>query len=681
MHDAVIVLENEILKVELDAARPTVRRYAHKPSGEEMGGAGGAGALAVNGEPVPWRQWRIEVARDHACATYALSMPERGIGFEMAFALRDNALVFELKNVRDPKESLKTVGWENLPILTCQGRDYPFWRLFTTPPDPATGGKMWALEKSQAIGEAEPEAAPVPVIYGTLWNGSLSVFLDSNYPLFPQTHQVTAAGAYAISLNTYQYRVRSKTMPPLEAKVVFLGDINGDGRADVSDYRLWVNRKLPDGDPIYRDAIVYKILMNLQFLGVSTTIPQAEAIVRAIRNVTDGLPQIIYLVGLQEGGHDGDYPTLSSFNREFGALDDVRRLAAACKERYNAVLSCHSNIDDAYRRSRDWDDALVAPSGSPGQDALGVHGSMCHTLDVESGRLFERLQALLENYPVEKTLHFDNMRLTNTILHPGWERIGVLEELVCGLMPVMEWLRERGVTVTTEGYNGLPIDPSMLVSGFWHHDAPDGSRQIFHRKIVGGGRGDHCGQNTVADYGICNAIHRDITYEPISRESVAPDVWKERFHWLETPELTDSFRTDWPVIVDRIYRGVLLHHFYNEREMLAWDNVGDGWRITYADDVVAEVCIDSPESLNVTWGGVVVAAGDDRFIPRDGAIHAYSRDGCERDWVLPVIFRGRPLRVFTLSKEGRGPAPEYRLEKDRIRLKLAPRTPVKIVPE
>ena len=77
----------------------------------------------------------------------------------------------------------------------------------------------------------------------------------------------------------------------------------------------------------------------------------------------------------------------------------------------------------------------------------------------------------------------DNMRLTNMLNQMGWEEIEVIEELVCGLIPIMEWLKNRGVTITTEGHNGLPIDPSILVSGFWHYDSPNRMRQILHCRI------------------------------------------------------------------------------------------------------------------------------------------------------------------------------------------------------
>jgi len=147
---------------------------------------------------------------------------------------------------------------------------------------------------------------------------------------------------------------------------------------------------------------------------------------------------------------------------------------------------------------------------------------------------------------------------------------------------------------------------------------------------------------------------------------------------MPTETLTWTLEHNWKEIVDCLYLGALLHHFYNDREMLIWDEVGNGWRITYADDVVAEICIQSQNSLKVTMEEITVAEGNDRFIPLHGAIYAYSKDGSKRDWRLPLDFQGAPLEIFTLSKDGRGPTPNYKLSEQTIHLKLEAGVPVKM---
>ena len=163
-----------------------------------------------------------------------------------------------------------------------------------------------------------------------------------------------------------------------------------------------------------------------------------------------------------------------------------------------------------------------------------------------------------------------------------------------------------------------------------------------------------------------------------------PETWRKHFYWFKGPRgLTVSFRNEWPDIVGRIYLGTLLYHFFLEREMVRWERVPGGLRVTYGplsgkapEPTVVSQCVNN--HLTVTWGDVLVAENEDRFIPRNDAIYVYSLHGSEREWVLPAAFRGKKLELFTLSKEGRGPAPEYELRGNAMRLKLVPRVPVKI---
>lgn len=674
-----LVLRNNLVCVTLDPEQPIVLGYEHNPSGLAFDGASRAGRLTINGAAVAWEQWETTVTAAGDSATYRMHHATLNLGLTWQYRLETAFLTLRLERVDDPDSVLKTLGWQDMPQVVNDHPGFSCWRLFMKPPDPSVGNKMWTTDALEPIADWSVESEPAPILYGAVWNDAVCVFIDTNSPLFPITHQKRSDGSYALSLNTWQYRVREKTMPPLELTVGFLSDTNGDGQADVSDYRLWINRSRPKGDALYYDAIAYKIFMHYAPPGLApaTTLEECESLIRAIHQVTDGLPQIAYLVGHQTGGHDGAYPTLGGgVDPAVGTDTQLYQLAETCTTRYNTILSSHTNIDDAYGHSPDWDDRYVVRS--PVQDALMVHGSVCHTRDAETGQIFRRLEQFLAGFPVRQTLHFDNLRLTNTYGRAGWEDIGVLEELVCGVLPVMDWLRARGITVTTEGYNGIPIDPSCIVSGFWHHDPPDRMRQILHRRISGGGRGSHFGQHTTYDYGVCNSIHIDFTAHPWPPDDLPAEIREKHFGWLPTKRLTWSQEENWKEITDCLYLGSLLHHFYNEREMLIWDDIGSGRRLTFTGGVVAEICLDGPDSLRVTMNDVVVADGSDRFIPRGGGVYAYSQNGSDRTWTLPENLRGKELSLFTLTDSGRGRTPDYEVLGNNLRLRLFAGEPVKI---
>jgi hypothetical protein len=650
-----IVVSNEALRVTLDASKPVVRGYEQKAAAVRFEWKDRDGMLLINGEPVAWDRWKIAVERTPTSAVYRMALEPEQIAFECAFTLISGGLTMELRAVRDPLGKLRTIGWKDLPLLVTSGGEYEYWRFV-----------VGSQEVAGQVANAKIESEPQPVIYGTVWRRDMvCIALHSNYPLFPFTHQVLEGQRYAISINTYQYRVRRQTMPPLHVEVVFLGDLNGDGVADVSDYRLWVNRRLPDGDPLYATHIWYKIFLDHRDSGVKTTFRQAGEIVQAIHNVTDGLPQMVYLVGWQEGGHDAQYPAMDSVNQRVGGAPALRELCEVSKSKYNALISYHTNIDLAFPGNKDYDRKIMTNDGH----------AICHTLDTESGQIFRRLEAMMRTVPVEKTLHFDCLNVTECVPGGCPEGIGVLEELVCGLRPVMEWLRAKGITVTAEGTFGAPIDLTLLLAGLWHYDAPAGSWQIFHRKLFGGGYGDHFGPPVLRDLALGSSIHQDFTYRAWKNpllNGIERDASGVRPEWV-----TVSFERDWDEMVRRIYLGSLLYQFYLEREMTKFDGDRDGFTARYGKDV--QVKYRRPDTLRVTWGDVVVADGGDRFIPRGNAIYAYSEHGSERTWMLPPAFRGKLVQVFTLSKNGHGPAPEFRLERDRVWLKLAPKTPVKLI--
>jgi hypothetical protein len=200
---------------------------------------------------------------------------------------------------------------------------------------------------------------------------------------------------------------------------------------------------------------------------------------------------------------------------------------------------------------------------------------------------------------------------------------------------------------------------------------------------MGGGRGDHFGRNTMMDFGICNAIHHDFSFSPISKLSMGEAWWARHASWMKRfgdVPLAVSLEEDFAKMVDWIYRGTLLYQFYLEREMAAWDTAGGGIRMRFADGVVAEVCVETPESLRVTWDDLLIALGNDRFIPRDGVVYAYSLTGCDREWVLPRELRGRKLAAVNLTRDGRGKSASHEPLGERIRLRLEPGGPVKIFP-
>jgi len=309
-------------------------------------------------------------------------------------------------------------------------------------------------------------------------------------------------------------------------------------------------------------------------------------------------------------------------------------------------------------------------------DEFGINGSVSHCLDVESGQAFRRLDEMFKFVKLQKTLQIDNTRVSVNIPEKG---IGLHEELIAGLMPVAEYFRNKGVSLTTEGQNGLPFDLTKVFAGMWHSDFSQRALPVWHRKLVGGGRGSHFGHLSRMDYALGSSIHQDISYKALNKETIDPEVWKENDmdRWCPPQGLTMSFEKDWDLIVQVIYEGTLLYHFYLEREMTNYQEITGGLKIEYNSGEAVMTIIDN--DLTVKMGETVVAHNEERFIPRGDAIYAYSREGGSFTWILPDVFAGKKLVAYALSKNGKVPFTGFNIDGKIIKLKLGATAPVKLV--
>lgn len=658
-------LANAGLGVELAAGEPRVVGYMDRRTGARLDGTG-EGALSVNRVPRPWGEWQIGVEATDDAVSYDLCHAVEGWRLRWVFSLEETALVSRLAVVEDAAGTLRTIDLAQLPLLTVADGNATYWReqwrqgqwdAFDAPwPQPLRGTYAFQGHEQRLIKYGIPDPAAVPTVHACAFNGDLCAFVQSNYlhmPLLtrvlPSARFAERSEGYAIGLNTYQYRVRDKVMPPLEARVVLLADINGDGIADECDYALWLNRQFPDPDPLYKERLWHKVF-QAQPPRVTATFAQALEVIAAVYHVTDGLPQMTYLTGWQYDGHDEGFPSHDKLNERLGTRDDLLALIREAKERYNCLISYHINVDDTYRENPGWDESVV------GRDIDGelmrwqvFNGKqsyhITHTKDVESGKIFEKMQAMFDLIPVERTIHLDAFRYYNYSWEPDGF-IGPMEELVCGIKPIIDFFRERGIDISTEATDGWAMESPGWFSGVWHMDS-FARTQLYHGKLLGGGR-----NTSLLALGMGGSIDDDLSY-----------------HRLET---------DWPRFLDFIFLGSMLYRFYLQREMVEQRAKGSTWYLRFGDGV--ETRIDTAaNTLCVTWGELLIAEDGDRCIPVDGGIYLYSRDGGHKRWLLPEEWRGVPVEIYSLSRSGRFPAPQHTFTADSIEIDLLPRVPVRIM--
>jgi hypothetical protein len=670
-------LDNELLTIQL-YEWPGVKDYTHKATDTKMQGSGSDGKLAVNGQTTEWTEWNIvsSISNDLRMVSYQLNWRQSDLRISVEYRLEQNTVGVCVTVIEDSSFGLERLDWINQPLLTCNHPEFTFdrsevqqksWKLI-----PGGGRGLYDRQHvKDRIGDAVPDRSSIPTMHTCVFDGRLCCFVQTNYPVIPLLSEVSGHGrypgrgdTYTISPNTYQYRVRSQTMEPLEMKVVFLTDTNGDGIADECDYHLWLNRQFPDANSLYKEAIWYQVFNAEKKRGVLTTFKETLEIIRQIHNITGGVPQIAYLIGWQFDGHDTGYPSLNRINPKLAenpenAREELLELIRCAKEEYNCIVSYHINLDDAYVDAPDWDPAILSRDPDGSERIWFYHGKVvayhiCHTKDVESGKVFERIDDFLQLVPVHQTVQVDAFRNTNA----SWDEngyIGLMEELICGMKPILAYFKAKGIDVSTEGQNGMPIEDSGIFSAYWHYSPS----LLYHGKIVGGGS---MGMNAVT-WGKGASFDSDILYrgEPTR---LAGEEFK-----------SNDFETKWNQIVDIIYLGSMLYQFYLAREMVEWRENEEGVDIRYGDGVTVKIHKPT-EQLTVQWGRLTIADNEERFIPIGNLIYMYSRNGTERDWMLPDDWLGAEFTAFRLMKDSEREEAAYTLGENSIRLRLDPHIPV-----
>ena len=308
--------------------------------------------------------------------------------------------------------------------------------------------------------------------FACIWNpNKFCVALKTNMEVYPLRIWSDSAGCN-LAPNKYYFRVKDLKLPDFEAQLTFIPDLNQKNIFDKGDYFVWCNRQMKGPDELHKNALWYKIKINNvdNKDNPSTNLSQSRVIIDYFKNITDNIPQIIYLVGWQYDGHDTGYPAFDKLNWRMGTSEELYALSRYC-DSLGSVLSIHNNMDDAYKTNKYFTPEIMGTDydGTPIFWEIFADSAfhISHYKDVKTGRIFKRLDELFRIFPIHRSIHFDAMRVTNC--NPEWEKekIGVLEEYYLGLKPIAEWFRQKGVLMTTETQNGNPVDlSSILLLGF-----------------------------------------------------------------------------------------------------------------------------------------------------------------------------------------------------------------------
>ena len=416
----------------------------------------------------------------------------------------------------------------------------------------------------------------------------------------------------------------------------------------------------------YSQCLTYKIFCadKAQPDKNLTTFEEVLNDIRVIHDVTGGLKQVPYLVGWQFDGHDSMYPAWSEVNRHLKRPQDPDARAsflwlAEEAKKFNAFISVHINMSDAYESSPLWKEyrenglIILGKDGQPRK--AGVWGGEQSYLvdkvkEWKSGYARRRIDALVALLPF--------LRESGSVHIDAFGLIGKNDELRQTVYAIFDYWRGMGIDVTTEYFDFELVGRLPMV---YHLNLSEKSRITYPASVICGG-GDGCNQ----------------------RHAKTPSGW------AHLPEAGCLYEEAWGVsldhdlgggrngtngIVGKLCTRTLPWFFLNRHRALAYEDGAEIYRVTFSDGVESAVR-KADRYLTIRENGRVLIDGGDVFMPAlwtKNEWFVYSKDGGPRTWPVPDAWKDKvEVWAVALSDEGRSPKTVMSLRDGKLSIQLDP---------
>ena len=414
-------------------------------------------------------------------------------------------------------------------------------------------------------------------------------------------------------------------------------------------YDRWFNH--------YHDSVVYKTFMKSKGAAPDTTLDQALALIRRIHDYSGGLHQVVYLVGWQFDGHDSKYPDWSEVGpqcRSSLSDDPLTSLRLAMQEarKYNADLSLHVNMNDAYTNAPSWKTYEANDLFCRHKDGGIVRGGrwggewsyrISHVKEFRKGFAQKRILGLLEMLPDLKrsgTIHIDALFGQKS----DYEGVSALDDFRA-IVDIVDFWHAQGVDVTTEFLGRR--DQVGVFPMCYHLNMDEQMHLEIPPEVLCGGD-DAWNTRHGSDYYDNRRAWMGVVPTPGSAYEEAWGVGSTR------GDLNGGLLRDPHGLVARLFRTAFLFCYYNRsRAVRHWADA-EHYVVERADGVVADVR-KADRHLTVTDNGRLVLDGGDCLLDLPhggGTLLAFSEKGCDRVFTLPKAHADAKLLKGTRWPEG-----------------------------
>ena len=429
----------------------------------------------------------------------------------------------------------------------------------------------------------------------------------------------------------------------------------------------------------YHQSLVYKIMNCEKPNRVLVTFEQTLDIIRRVHRFSRGLKQIVYLTGWQYEGHDSKYPAWFEVNAALKRECDERPLDSLLwlmreARKWNAVVSVHINMYDAYENSPLWDEYvrndLLNRDESGNLSKGGVWGGeqaymIVQQLEWRSGYAKRRIDALLELLPIEEagTIHID-ANIPRPSPYHGITR----EDEIQAIIEQIRYWNERGIDVTNELFLH---EFAGWVPMAWHLNLDEASRLRYPASVIcGGGPGWNVRR-------LRNA--RDAAWIGFFTAPEAGCLYEEAWGISIDTDADNYLRT----FADEFYLRTLPWYYLNRRRPIRHIHTAEHYTVQFGGGVESTVRV-SDRFYTLQEQGRLLVNGTDVFLPAlwngNNEYLAYSRSGGRIRWELPPHLQSAErFEIRSLTAPDRLPRHAIAAQ-GRITLELDAREGVSVVP-
>jgi hypothetical protein len=383
--------------------------------------------------------------------------------------------------------------------------------------------------------------------------------------------------------------------------------------------------------------------------------------VKKYYHILDGMPQVLYIGGFQEGGFDNSYPYTLNTDERVGTVEELRGYIREAGK-YNTILSLHDNFDSDVIHTRHYDPriACMDAEGNPWMGwfwPAGVDHIIAPYKYSQLGLMQKRVKATVDTYGIQGSYHLDVLSSEPLRYDFDPDFQASAEKSHRGKLAIIDEFNKHGIDVTSETI----IHPYVGHIGFGLHARTDVNSVFFSgEKFI-----------PLVDM----VYHGTITYQGGGRSEQATlmGLMKGSSIFISEEGLNEN-DIQW-IYLHQMATGLL----YDKKIDRIAEN-GGVTTVTYDAGTYVKVDFEQ-KTYEIQVDGRLVAKDWSTFLPgfKPNTWLAFSRKGGALTYPAPDGWNEKtPFKAVTLTLEGEGVEIPCSIANGLILMDIPAGTPVRI---